>query len=226
VPNPSSVAAGKAGVGGLPRDHAIALILFGVVLAATWWHPIWPAEQALHHSLTLVALGVLVWAQRRWPLPLTSFVLILAFLALHTIAARWIYSFVPYDEWTRALFGRGLNDVLGWRRNNFDRLVHLAYGLCLAPVLMRLLVDRRSWRPGWAALAAVDVVISTGAVYELFEWGVAVTLAPDLAEAYNGQQGDVWDPQKDMATAAAGAIVAVMVAVLFTRRAAGRGERR
>jgi putative membrane protein len=120
------VAAGKAGVGGLPRDHAIALILFGVVLAATWWHPIWPAEQALHHSLTLVALGVLVWAQRRWPLPLTSFVLILAFLALHTIAARWIYSFVPYDEWTRALFGRGLNDVLGWRRNNFDRLVHLA----------------------------------------------------------------------------------------------------
>jgi putative membrane protein len=226
VPNPSSVAAGKAGVGGLPRDHAIALILFGVVLAATWWHPIWPAEQALHHSLTLVALGVLVWAQRRWPLPLTSFVLILAFLALHTIAARWIYSFVPYDEWTRALFGRGLNDVLGWRRNNFDRLVHLAYGLCLAPVLMRLLVDRRSWRPGWAALAAVDVVISTGAVYELFEWGVAVTLAPDLAEAYNGQQGDVWDPQKDMATAAAGAIVAVMVAALFSRRAAGRGERR
>ena len=226
MPNPSSVAAGKAGVGGLPRDHAIALILFGAVLAATWWHPIWPAEQALHHSLTLVALGVLVWAQRRWPLPLTSFVLILAFLALHTIAARWIYSFVPYDEWTRALFGRGLNDVLGWRRNNFDRLVHLAYGLCLAPVLMRLLVDRRGWRPGWAALAAVDVVISTGAVYELFEWGVAVTLAPDLAEAYNGQQGDVWDPQKDMATAAAGAIVAVMVAVLFTRRAAGRGARR
>jgi putative membrane protein len=219
------VAAGKAGVGGLPRDHAIALILFGAVLAATWWHPIWPAEQALHHSLTLVALGALVWAQRRWPLPLTSFVLVLAFLALHTIAARWIYSFVPYDEWTRVLFGRGLNDVLGWRRNNFDRLVHLAYGLCLAPVLMRLLVDQRGWRQGWAALAAVDVVISTGAVYELFEWGVAFTLAPDLAEAYNGQQGDVWDPQKDMATAAVGAIVAVMVAILLTRPAARRGAR-
>jgi putative membrane protein len=226
VPTPSSVAAGKAEVRGLPRGHAIALVLFVAVLAATWWHPIWPAEQALHHSLTLVALGVLVWAQRRWPLPLTSFVLILAFLALHTIAARWIYSFVPYDEWTRVLFGRGLNDVLGWRRNTFARLVHLAYGLCLAPVLMRLLVDQRGWRPGWAALAAVDVVISTGAVYELFEWGVAVTLAPDLAEAYNGQQGDVWDPQKDMATAAVGAIVAVMVAVLLIRRAARRGARR
>lgn len=196
----------------------IALAVFGVVLAATWWHPIWPFEQALHHSLTLIAIAALLWAQRRWPLPLSSFLLILAFLALHTVAARWIYSNVPYDEWTRALFGRGLNDLLGWRRNNFDRLVHLAYGLCLAPVLMRVLVDRRGWRLGWAAVAAIDVVISTGALYELFEWGIAFTLAPDMAEAYNGQQGDMWDAQKDMGIAAAGAVLAVLVAVFFARR--------
>jgi putative membrane protein len=95
-------------------------------------------------------------------------------------------------------------------------------------VLMRLLVDRRGWRIGWAALAAVDVVISSGAVYELFEWGIAVTLAPDLAEAYNGQQGDLFDAQKDMAIAAAGAIAAVITALaiaLLLRPSGDRAER-
>ena len=69
-----------------------------------------------------------------------------------------------------------------------------------------------------AALLAVDIVISTGAVYELFEWGIAMTLAPDAAEAYNGQQGDVWDAQKDMAVAALGAVVSVGIALVLRRR--------
>lgn len=207
------------------RGHVLALAMFGLLFVATWWQPRWPVEQALHHSLTVVALAVLLWAQRRWPLPLSSFVLVLLFLALHTVAARWIYSYVPYDAWTRAVFGRGLNELLGWQRNSFDRLVHLAYGLCLAPVLMRALIDRLGWRTRWAALAAVDVVISTGAVYELFEWAIAMTLAPDLAEAYNGQQGDFWDAQKDMATAAAGAIVATTIAVLAARHRARQRRR-
>jgi putative membrane protein len=165
----------------------------------------------------VLAVAAVIWVHRRWPVPLSSFVLILVFLTAHTVAARWIYSYVPYDEWSRALFGRGVNEMLGWHRNNFDRLVHLAYGMCLAPVLMRLFLDRRGWRPGWAALAAVDVVVSTGALYELFEWGVAVTLAPDLAEAYNGQQGDLFDAQKDMFVAAIGALLAVATAGAVAR---------
>jgi putative membrane protein len=198
------------------RGHWVALALFGAIFAATWWNPQWPVEQALHHSLTVIALAGLLCLQRRWPLPLSSFVLILVFLTLHTIAARWIYSYVPYDQWAQALFGVRLSDVFGWRRNAFDRLVHLAYGLCLAPVLFRFLVDRRGWRRGWAALAAVDIIISTGALYELFEWGIALALAPDAAEAYNGQQGDLFDAQKDMAIAAAGAVIATALCLLTT----------
>jgi putative membrane protein len=122
----------------------------------------------------------------------------LVFLALHTIAARWIYSFVPYDEWTDALLGVRLSEVFGWQRNHFDRLVHFAYGLC-AVMMLRL-----------KALRSLEIVAATSALYELFEWGVAVSLAPDLAEAYNGQQGDIWDPHKDMALALLGAAVAVV----------------
>ncbi|MGI5502120.1 DUF2238 domain-containing protein [Lentzea sp. CA-135723] len=41
----------------------------------------------------------------------------------------------------------------------------------------------------------------------MLEWAIAMTLAPDLAEAYNGQQGDMWDAHADMALAAVGALV-------------------
>jgi putative membrane protein len=131
------------------------------------------------------------------------------------VAARWIYSFVPYDDWSRALFGFRINDVLGWRRNNFDRLVHLSYGLCFGPVFYRALRDRLG---KWAGFAAVDIVLSTSALYELFEWAIAMTLAPGAAEAYNGQQGDMWDAHKDMTTATVGAIAGVAIAWWFAGR--------
>jgi putative membrane protein len=183
----------------MTRGHWSALALFGAVLVATWWDPPWPAEQALHSSLTLVALAALGWVHHRVGLSVRTWTWALIFLGLHTIAARWIYSFVPYDDWTDSLVGIRLSEVFGWHRNHFDRLVHFAYGLCLT-MMLRL-------KP----LRSLEVVLATSALYELFEWAVAITLAPDMAEAYNGQQGDMWDPHKDMALALLGAIVAVAV---------------
>jgi len=190
--------------------------VFLVVLAATWWRPAHPVEQAMHHSLTVLGLAALIIVQRRRPLPYSSFLLIVIFLVLHSVAARWIYSFVPYDDWTQQLFGVRLSDLFGWHRNNFDRLVHLSYGLCFGPVLFHRLRAARSLR--WAAVVAVDLVLSTSAIYELFEWGIAMTLAPGAAEAYNGQQGDMWDAQKDMSLATGGAVLAVTVAALVAYR--------
>jgi putative membrane protein len=199
----------------MPRREIIAYAAFGAVLAATWWHPIYPAEQALHNSLTAVALVALVALRRR--LPFRSTALALAFLALHSVAARWLYSYVPYDEWTKALFGFSLNAKLGWTRDNFDRLVHITYGLCLGPILFWQFADRLGWRARWAAFAAVDIVLSTSALYELFEWAIAMTLSPASAEAYNGQQGDMWDAHKDMTCAVAAAIVVVALICLLRR---------
>jgi len=203
----------------------LALGALAAGVAVSWWQPPYPADQALHHSLTALALIALLLVRRRYAMPLSSFLLALAFLALHTLAARWLYSFVPYDSWTETLFGFRLSDELGWQRNHFDRLVHLTYGLCSAPILFRYFRDVRGWRRRWAVLVAVDIVVSTSALYELFEWGIALLLSAGAAEAYNGQQGDQWDAHRDMALALVGAVVGGLASIVATR-SAGRHPRR
>lgn len=54
----------------------------------------------------------------------------------------------------------------------------------------------------WTAFLFVGAF---SAVYEVFEWLLTMVLAPEMATEYNGQQGDLWDPQKDMAIAIIGA---------------------
>ena len=60
--------------------------------------------------------------------------------------------------------------------------------------------------------------MSTSLLYELFEWGIATTLSPEAAEAYNGQQGDMWDAHKDMALALVGGIIAAAMTIFFDNK--------
>ena len=56
-------------------------------------------------------------------------------------------------------------------------------------------------------------------IYELFEWGIAVSLSEGMAESYNGQQGDMWDAHKDMALAMLGSLMAWIFQVIkFSRK--------
>jgi putative membrane protein len=72
----------------MTRGHWSSSGAFLILLAITWWQPLWPGEQALHTSLTVVGLVALAWVQRRHPLPLGPWLLVLLFLSLHTVAAR------------------------------------------------------------------------------------------------------------------------------------------
>ena len=63
------------------------------------------------------------------------------------------------------------------------------------------------WSPCSNTLAPV---LASSAAYELFEWLLTLFMAPGTAEAYNGQQGDIWDAHKDMALALAGSVGAAL----------------
>jgi putative membrane protein len=51
----------------------------------------------------------------------------------------------------------------------------------------------------------------------LIEWLVAVFFTPDWAEQFLGQQGDIFDAQKDTALATAGAVVSASLVALKSR---------
>jgi len=184
--------------------YALTWIVFGL----SWIQPIWPVEQALHSSLTVVGL-VWVWRHdRRWPLQDGHFVAICAFLVAHIVAARWLYSNVPYDAWMQATTGWSPQQAFGWERNHVDRLIHFLFGLCFAPAVRHHLGQRWPLSPRHAFNLAVMGIMCVSLAYEWLEWAIALMLDPAAAEAYNGQQGDMWDAHMDMFLATLGSLAA------------------
>lgn len=173
----------------------------------------YPQELLLQHTATVFGLACLAAAVIFASATKLSFACVWIFLALHIIGARWIYSYVPYDDVAKYLTGTSVSEAFGWQRNHYDRLVHFASGVLGVPPASELLQKYANMRPLGAAVMGIACVMTIGALYEIFEWQIAVRLAPAQAEAYNGQQGDVWDPQKDMLFAWLGSMVSA--ALLF-----------
>jgi putative membrane protein len=176
----------------------------------------YPKYFAIQHVPTVFAVVGLVVLERGIGISRTSFALVMVFLLLHVIGARYLYSYVPYDDWSERWLGVRINERFGLERNHYDRLVHFAFGLLFAFPLWELGENHLRLRAFWSAIGAICVVLAASAAYEIAEWAVAMTFAPDWAEAYNGQQGDLWDAQKDMALAWVGAMLAA--AFIWLRR--------
>lgn len=166
-----------------------------------------PEVAPLHHIPTLaLVLAAPCWL-RRWPLSTPALVCLVAFFALHSFGARWTYSSVPYDDWLRWLSGTDTRAAFGWTRNHYDRFVHIAFGALLMPATCTWLSGFTAQRAVLISAAAI-LLLSVGGAYEIFEWLLTLVMDPAVAESYNGQQGDMWDAQKDMALGLAGSIAA------------------
>lgn len=165
----------------------------------------------LQHIPTAIAIAIFLTLSRKYPLSNRSFACIAIFMLLHVLGARYVYSNVPYDEWTKAVFGKSINEIFGWSRNHYDRFVHFAYGFLFYIPAIEVLTRFISIPKKRAWYFALEFVMASSMLYELIEWFVAIVLAPDIADAYNGQQGDMWDSQKDMALAIFGALLALLV---------------
>jgi len=189
---------------------AILASLLGVLWAALAIAPVSRHDWALENALLVVFVVALAASWRRFPLSRVSYTLIFLFLCLHTVGAHFTYSLVPYDEWWRRLTGNSLNALLGWERNNFDRVVHFCYGLMLAYPVRELLLRVASVKGFWGYFLPLDLTMSTSALYELIEWGAAEVFGGELGATFLGTQGDVWDAHKDMALASLGALLAML----------------
>ena len=189
--------------------------LLAAVFAALWValaiRPVNRQDWILENVLLVLAAPICIAAYRRRLFSRLSHSLIFAFLCLHEIGAHYTYSLVPYDDWWRAISGHTFNEMFGWHRNHFDRLVHFLYGLLLAYPIREIFLRIVRVRGFWGYFLPLDLTMSTSLLYELLEWLAAVLLGGDLGQAYLGTQGDIWDAHKDMALASLGALIAMLV---------------
>lgn len=188
-------------------------VLAGAVIAANIRQP-YPEIAPLQHIPTILLMLAAPLLLCRWPMSSKAVGCVLAFFLLHTFAGRYTYSNVPYDAWGRALVGVSIDQTFGLVRNNFDRIVHLSFGLCAILPFAEAAHRYGRMGRGSAIFSALLFVGAISALYEVFEWILTLILAPGMAEDYNGQQGDMWDAQKDMAIAMfGGALVSLWMAV-------------
>jgi putative membrane protein len=187
-------------------------------IAALWiWLAIAPVDRSdwLLENVLLFLGAIVLLVTRKWlPLSGISYTMILVFFCLHIVGAHFTYAEVPYDAAFKDMTGSTFNELVGWKRNNYDRVVHFSYGLLLAYPIRELFLRVANVRGFWGYFLPLDLTMSSSMLYELIEWLSAEVFGSGLGAAFLGSQGDQWDAQKDMALASLGALITMTVTAI------------
>jgi len=198
-----------------PLALLIGFLLLWLALAIRPW---FREDWLLENLMVFAVVPLFVITVHRLRFSNLAYTLLFLFLCAHEVGAHYTYSLVPYDRAVHALTGESLDALLGFRRNNYDRLVHFLFGLLLLPLAAELFDAQAPPRGVWRWLMPVLFLEALSAVYELIEWLAASAFGGDLGQAYLGTQGDVWDAQRDMALALLGAVIAWVALALWRGR--------
>lgn len=179
------------------------IILFTLVLI---WSAINPKDYFiwfLEVLPALIALVLLLLTRKRFPLTQLVYSLILIHCIILMVGGHYTYAEVPLFDW--------LGELFQMERNNYDKVGHFAQGFVPA-IFAREILIRNAVVSGkkWLAFIVSSICLAMSALYELFEWWVAL-LSDEAAEAFLGTQGYVWDTQSDMGWALFGAIMALLL---------------
>jgi putative membrane protein len=181
---------------------AVLLLLYGIEFLVLAIRPhdraVWLAE----NIPVMLVVGILVITHRWFRFSNVAYLLMSAFIFLHTVGGHYTFERVPFD-W--------VTNLIGAQRNHFDRIAHFTvgfYAFAIAEFIERRQLSRSRWLTGLFAVFAIGAV-ALG--YEIFEWRYAVRADPAAGIAVLGSQGDPWDAQKDMLADILGAVVAVLL---------------
>ena len=147
----------------------------------TWWLEVFPA---------LLGMLILIYTYRRFRFSELAYWVILMNMLILFIGGHYTYAEEPVFHY--------LQQLIGWSRNNFDKLGHFFQGFSPAIIISELLYGLKVIRGrGWLVFLTGCVCMAISALYELFEWLIAEIIHQG-ATAFLGTQGDMWDTQKDM----------------------------
>lgn len=163
----------------------------------------------VENIILLIFIPILIISYKYFKFSNTSYTLIFLFVILQTIGAHYSYAEVPFGF---------ITNLLGFKRNNYDRLVHFMFGFLLAyPIREFFVKTSKIKNKFWSYFVPIMVGFSLGSIYEILEWIAAITILKPVssnAALFLGAQGDVWDAQKDMALVGFGFILSVIITFL------------
>jgi len=184
----------------------LPVVLLAVVVVVLIWSGTEPYDRltwVLEVIPVLIAVPLLAWTARRFPLTPLVYVLIALHAVILMYGGHYTYALTPLGDWMREAFG--------FSRNHYDRIGHLMQGFGPAIVARELLLRTSPLRPGKWLFALITLsILGVSACYEFTEWWAALA-GGDSAGAFLGTQGDVWDTQWDMFLAGCGAMAAQLL---------------
>jgi putative membrane protein len=164
----------------------------------TWFLEVFPA---------IIALPILFFTYKKFPLTRLLYLLILLHAVILMIGGHYTYAEVPAFNWFR--------DTFDLSRNYYDRVGHFVQGFVPAMIAREILLRKNVVKNGaWLFFITSSICLSISACYEFIEWWVALASGTD-AVAFLGTQGDVWDTQWDMFLALIGSIFAQILLAKF-----------
>jgi len=176
--------------------------------------PLHRYDWLLENVLVFIAIACLGGSYKRYPISNFSYLLITIFLTLHTYGSHYTYAEVPIGQW----FG----DIFVFARNQYDRVVHLAFGILIAYPLWEYFVRYSNIRGFWSYFLPFSIIAGASNAYEFIEWCVAIVVEPESAMKFLGSQGDVFDAQKDTGLAILGALLTLLLAAFSSWRSQRR----
>jgi putative membrane protein len=185
------------------RRLAILGAVWAMGLIASGWSPADYATWWMEIAPVLIVFPILIALRQRFRFSDLALVLIALHGLVLMLGGAYTYARVP--------IGFAVQDWLHLARNPYDRFGHLMQGFVPAIVLREVLVrtgaitSRRL-----LAITALSYCLSVSALYELIEFGAAVSLGQG-ADAFLGTQGDPWDTQWDMLMCLVGASIALLL---------------
>lgn len=186
----------------LPQARGLAVLtaVWAVALAASGIAPFDRLTWLMEVLPVLIAWPVLYATRMSFPLTALLYVLVCIHGLILIYGGAYTYARVPA--------GFVLQDWLGFVRNPYDRIGHLAQGFIPAIVAREILIRTFHIAPGkFLFFLVVCIALGISAFYELIEWWAALVLGQGAHE-FLGTQGDEWDTQWDMFLALCGAMAA------------------
>lgn len=184
----------------------VLVVIYAGVFVWAAIDPVYRFDWFLENILIIVFIVLMIATYRRFPISELSYILILVFLVLHAVGGHYTYSEVPLGFW--------LQETFDLSRNHYDRIVHFSFGLLIAYPFREVVLRYVTPSYLFASVFALTLVFTYSGGFEILEWVVAIIVDPKAGAAYLGTQGDEFDSQKDMALAASGALIALIITAL------------